>query len=325
MNIRTKMIALLALLFAVLIVLEIAVQKQVLMPSFAQLEREEAETSMKRIGYALDSTLESMELTAADWGNWSDVYQFVQSPNLEFVRANVTATAMKQLKVNAMLIVDLNGSYVLSSARSLDTGEPLDLDLAARKALPEDFPWRRSLVRGKSARGLLRTNRGVMMMAAAPVLDGSGGGPPFQTGSGLEHPSRQLPLNSVTNEVKIEKRGNTYRVPVRINQTITLPFLLDTGATDLVIPADVALTLIRAGALTSNDFIGKSRYSLANGSEEVSHRVIIREVQVGEHAVRNVTASISPPQGEPLLGQSFLSKFGAVTLDYKRLVLILSH
>jgi clan AA aspartic protease (TIGR02281 family) len=152
-----------------------------------------------------------------------------------------------------------------------------------------------------------------------------GGGPPFQTGSGLEHPSRQLPLNSVTDEVKIEKRGNTYRVPVRINQTITLPFLLDTGATDLVIPADVALTLIRAGALTSNDFIGKSRYSLANGSEEVSDRMIIREVQVGEHAVRNVTASISPPQGEPLLGQSFLSKFGAVTLDYKRLVLILSH
>jgi sensor domain CHASE-containing protein len=179
MNIRTKMIALLALLFTVLIVLEIAVQKRVLMPSFAQLEREEAETSMKRIGYALDSTLESMELTAADWGNWADVYQFVQSPSLEFVRANVTATAMKQLKVNAMLIVDLNGSYVMSSARSLDTSEPLDLDLAARKALPEDFPWRRNLVRGKSARGLLRTNQGVMMMAAAPVLDGSGGGAPL--------------------------------------------------------------------------------------------------------------------------------------------------
>jgi predicted aspartyl protease len=68
----------------------------------------------------------------------------------------------------------------------------------------------------------------------------------------------------------------------------------------------------------------KSRYQLANGSEEVSDQVLLREVQVGEHAVRNVTASISPVQGEPLLGQSFLSKFGAVTLDYKRLVLILA-
>jgi hypothetical protein len=46
-----------ALLFAVLIVLEIAVQRQVLMPSFAELEREDAETSKKRIGYALDMSL----------------------------------------------------------------------------------------------------------------------------------------------------------------------------------------------------------------------------------------------------------------------------
>jgi sensor domain CHASE-containing protein len=176
MNIRTKMISLLALLFAVLIVLEIAVQRQVLMPSFAELEREDAETSMKRIGHALDMTLESMESLAGDWGNWADAYQFVQSPNAEFVNLNVTAATMKQLKTNALLIVDLNGGYLFSGARTWDTGEPLDLDLTARKALPEDFPWRKNLADGKPARGLLRTNRGVMMMAAAPVLDGSGGG-----------------------------------------------------------------------------------------------------------------------------------------------------
>src|SRR3984957_12497846 len=179
MNIRTKMIALLALLFAVLIALEIAVQKQVLMPSFAQLEREDADTSMKRIAFALDVTLESLQLSAADWGNWADVYKFVQSPDAAFVKANVTPVAMKQLKVNAMLIVDLTGRYVSSSAASLETGEPLNLNLAARKALPEDFPWRRNLAEGKPARGLLRTNQGIMMIAAAPVLDGSGGGRPL--------------------------------------------------------------------------------------------------------------------------------------------------
>ena len=69
------MISLLALLFAALIVLEIAVQKQVLMPSFAELERDDANTSMKRIDYALNITLDNLELSAADWGNWEDVYQ----------------------------------------------------------------------------------------------------------------------------------------------------------------------------------------------------------------------------------------------------------
>jgi hypothetical protein len=146
----------------------------------------------------------------------------------------------------------------------------------------------------------------------------SGGGPPFQ----------QTQVRSSVpgpKEVQIERRDDTYRVPVRINDTITLPFLLDTGASDLVIPADVARTLIRAGALASGDFVGKSRYRLANGSEVVGDVVVLHQVQVGEDPVSNVTASISPLQGEPLLGQSFLSKFGAVTVDYKRLVLILSR
>jgi clan AA aspartic protease (TIGR02281 family) len=125
--------------------------------------------------------------------------------------------------------------------------------------------------------------------------------------------------------VQIEKRGNSYRVPVRINQTITLPFVLDTGAEELAIPADVALTLIRAGALKGSDFIGKAQYSTANGSEQVTDRVIIREVQVGGHIVTNVTAFVSPPAGDLLLGQSFLSKFGSVTFDYRRLVLVLSR
>jgi two-component system, NtrC family, sensor kinase len=179
MNIRTKMISLLALLFTVLIVLEISIQKQVLMPSFAELEREDAQTSMKRIDYALDTALENLELSAADWGNWADVYQFVQSRDAAFLATNITPVAMKQLKVNAILIVDRNGGYVSSSARSFDTGEPLNLDLTSRKALPEDFPWRKNLGDGKPARGLLRTSGGVMMIAAAPVLDGSGGGAPL--------------------------------------------------------------------------------------------------------------------------------------------------
>jgi len=170
------MISLLALLFTVLIVLEISIQKQVLMPSFAELEREDAQTSMRRIDYALDTALENLELSAADWGNWADAYEFVQSRNPDFAAANITAVAMKQLRVNAILIVDTHGDFVSSRAQALDTGAPLDLDLTAGKSLPENFPWRDDLSPGKPVRGLLRTNRGIMMIAAAPVLDGSGAG-----------------------------------------------------------------------------------------------------------------------------------------------------
>ncbi len=42
MNVRTKMLSLLALLFVILIVIDIAIQKEILMPSFAELERDDA-------------------------------------------------------------------------------------------------------------------------------------------------------------------------------------------------------------------------------------------------------------------------------------------
>jgi two-component system, NtrC family, sensor kinase len=176
MNIRTKMVSLLALLFVILIVLEIVIQKSVLMPSFAELERDDAKTSMKRISYALDMQLDGLEVTAADWGNWEDVYRYVQAPNAAFVTSNITSVAMKQLQVNALLIVDLNGNVVLSNAQDLGSGASLDLDFANRKALPDDFPWRSNLNNGHAAKGLVATNHGVMMIAAAPVLNGSGSG-----------------------------------------------------------------------------------------------------------------------------------------------------
>jgi len=176
MNIRAKMVSLLALLFVALIVLDLAVQSRILMPSFAELERDDAKTSMTRIGYALDQTLNGLQLSATDWGDWQDVYGYVQRPNSEFVSTNITPNAIKQLQVNALWIIDLQGKVVASRSQELSSGAKLDIDMAQWKVLPESFPWRRNLAAGAPARGLIQTNQGVMMIAAAPVLDGSGGG-----------------------------------------------------------------------------------------------------------------------------------------------------
>ena len=176
MNIRTKVISLVAMLFVILIAIEIVVQRGILMPSFAELERDDAKVSMRRIDYALDVSLDALEVTAADWGNWDDVYRYVQGPNEDFVRINVTSVALKQLQVSTLMIVDLEGNVVLSSGVALGGRSGAAIDFANIKRLPADFPWRQNLAAGRSAKGLIRTNQGLMMIAAAPVLDGSGGG-----------------------------------------------------------------------------------------------------------------------------------------------------
>jgi two-component system, NtrC family, sensor kinase len=176
-SIRSKVIALIAGLFLVLGLAAVLVGKLVVMPSFAALERTDADTAMRRVSYALDMTLRRLQVSATDWGNWADTYQFVVDHNPAYVKANITPIGLRQLNVNALLIVDADGRVVVSSELDPDSDRPLGLDLVAARALPADFPWRANLRSAQGASGLLRTNHGILMLAAAPVLDGSGHGP----------------------------------------------------------------------------------------------------------------------------------------------------
>jgi sensor domain CHASE-containing protein len=176
-NIRLKVIALVGAIFAILVWAEVLVERHVVMPSFAQLERADAQTAMRRIVYALDRTLTEIGLLATDWGNWADTYQFVEDHNPTFIAANISNIALRQLNVNVLMIVDRDGQLVEARDLDLQSDEPLGLELTSQPALPADFPWRANLRAGTAARGLLRTSRGILLLAAAPVLDGHGIGP----------------------------------------------------------------------------------------------------------------------------------------------------
>jgi clan AA aspartic protease (TIGR02281 family) len=119
-------------------------------------------------------------------------------------------------------------------------------------------------------------------------------------------------------------RHGTYTISVQINRALVLPFVLDTGASLMVIPEDVFRTLTRTGTVTKNDFIGTGTAMLADGSEHASDSYVLHEVRVGDHIVRNVVASVVPVNGPALLGQSFLSKLPAWSIDNTRQALVIA-
>ena len=127
-----------------------------------------------------------------------------------------------------------------------------------------------------------------------------------------------------SNIVPLEVRGGTYLVRVTINSQITLKFVIDSGASDVSMPADVVLTLIRTETINKSDFIGKQNYQMADGSTAPSQRFIIRSLRVGDLILENVTGGIAPVEGQLLLGQSFLSRFKSWAIDNQRQVLILN-
>jgi len=122
----------------------------------------------------------------------------------------------------------------------------------------------------------------------------------------------------------ISDRG-TLQVPVVINGTMSLNFTIDSGATDVSIPANVFSTLIRAGTVSSQDFLDKRIYKLADGSTQYSQRFRIRSLRVGNLELRDVIASVVPAAGSLLLGQSFLSRLKSWSIDNERQALLITE
>jgi hypothetical protein len=117
----------------------------------------------------------------------------------------------------------------------------------------------------------------------------------------------------------------TLQVPVVINGRISLNFTIDSGATDVSIPATVFSTLTRDGTVSAQDFLDKRLYRLADGSGEISQRFRIRSLRVGKLEVRDVIASVGDSGGLLLLGQSFLSRLKSWSIDNEQQALLITE
>ena len=119
-----------------------------------------------------------------------------------------------------------------------------------------------------------------------------------------DHPNRQLDSQQREGgvEVRLQRnRAGHYVAGGQINGG-DVQFLIDTGATYVGIPGEVA----RALGLRSN----VAATSLTAGGKVATYLVTLDEVRIGNIAVRNVRASIIPemPGSQVLLGMSMLQQ-----------------
>jgi clan AA aspartic protease (TIGR02281 family) len=116
--------------------------------------------------------------------------------------------------------------------------------------------------------------------------------------------------------IQMEKENNTFKIPCKING-IDLKFIFDTGASDVSISLTEALFMIKNGFLSSDDIIGTEYYKIANGDIQEGTKIIIRLIEIGGLRLYNVEAGIVHATDSPLLlGQSAISKFGKIQIDY---------
>jgi len=117
-------------------------------------------------------------------------------------------------------------------------------------------------------------------------------------------------------DVAMKRKGGNLWVPAQINKVVTIDFVIDSGASDITLPRDVYLTLIRSGTLTKANYIGTAQFGIADGSEVKGIKFKLASLQVGNQTLTDVVASVMPSDtATPLLGLSFLSRFQSWSID----------
>jgi clan AA aspartic protease (TIGR02281 family) len=127
-----------------------------------------------------------------------------------------------------------------------------------------------------------------------------------------------------SDSIALVHENGTLQVAVVINDKISLDFTIDSGATDVSIPANIFFSLTRAGTVSPQDFLDKRAYTLADGSTAYSQRFRIRSLRVGNLELQDVIASVMPSAGSLLLGQSFLSRLKSWSIDNERHLLLIT-
>jgi clan AA aspartic protease (TIGR02281 family) len=115
--------------------------------------------------------------------------------------------------------------------------------------------------------------------------------------------------------VLLASKNGILVAPVVLNNSFKLNFFVDSGATDVSIPADLFAAMRRSGAVADADITGSRNFVNADGETSKSTTFILRSLKIGTIEVSRVEASVAPQKAPLLLGQSFLKRFKSWSID----------
>jgi len=106
----------------------------------------------------------------------------------------------------------------------------------------------------------------------------------------------------------IDVRGNMNFITINIGGK-DYEFLIDTGASDILINSEIESHLINLGVLRNSDYLDSQTYIIADGSSQTLKRAKLHSLQINGIVFNDNRVAIGNSSKALLLGMSFLSQF----------------
>lgn len=170
MSLRSRVAALLVALSIVLVAIMYAAQELVVMPTFADLERTNAERNVSRCLESLARDLHSLSNTTNDWASWDDTYRYVQDENAEYEASNLVDESFSNANLNLICFVDLDRNVVWGEVRDDKTLKLIDVPDLFAAITDASSPLADHDDVSHSLTGVLVTSAGPMLLASRPII-----------------------------------------------------------------------------------------------------------------------------------------------------------
>lgn len=181
-TLRTRIFFVLIIVFTLLGGTTFLVHRQVLLPSFLDLERKHIDSNIQRVLRALDNETRHLNLLTSDWSIWDDTYKYVVDHNSEYEVSNLVDSSFTANQINLIYLLDSSRQTVWGKAFAEDFTTPIVLQPFDQDLFAPDFPLFRyqsdqTPLEEQHISGLVMTSAGPMLCSANPILDSNAKGP----------------------------------------------------------------------------------------------------------------------------------------------------
>lgn len=181
MHLNKKIFFLLGSLFIFLGITQWRIQEKLIVPSFFELEKNEALSNIKRTVETARGDLNALDRVCFDWSAWTDTWNFAKDGNPEYIKSNLLIGTFREGRIHLFFIVDASGKVMWGQIFDPETMTSIHLERFSEIqmdpadplfALPQsDTPQK------KVVKGLLLTSRGPLMVTSRPILKSDYTGP----------------------------------------------------------------------------------------------------------------------------------------------------
>ncbi|MDY0040158.1 MAG: response regulator [Desulforhabdus sp.] len=177
MTLRAKTLLVVGITLAGLIAASYFVSSNILLRSFADLEKQSTGRDVSRALQALNDSLVNFNKIVGGLACWDDMYAFVENVNPDFIRANFTDSIFSELQINLIAVTNSSGGLVFNKAFELSTAREVPFPGGMLQHLSDGAPLLQHPDSKSSHAGLIKLPEGPILVASRPILTSDGNGP----------------------------------------------------------------------------------------------------------------------------------------------------